>query len=286
MHALVSSAVMVVSGALSVVGAANTPNAALAAPAGSAPTVQGGAQTTPVVDHAQTFYAGKYAVVSGADGGIGAALVEVLLERGATVYAGSRRAQPSSALQRLQRQHGKALRILALDVTRPESVASFRRRVQAPRVDLLLNAAGVNLDGRARLLDAPGRRLEDTLAVNLVGAVRLTQALGSLLRNCGSPVVANVSSVMGSIADNRIGGSPSYRISKAALNMFTKELAVEEPALVALALHPGWVQTTMGGENADVAPRVAAEGLLAVVARASQQDSGAFFRYSGERVPW
>lgn len=286
MHAPILSILVAFLGALSPTGNANSPNANSLARFAAMPSVQGGAQTAPAIDDAHAFFTGKHAVVSGADGGIGAALVEVLLERGATVYAGSRRPQPSAALRQLQQKYGKALCVLSLDVTRPQSIAAFRQKLQAPRVDLLFNAAGVNIDGRARLLDAPDKRLEDTLAVNLVGPVRLTQALGTLLHNCGSPVVANLSSVMGSITDNRIGGSPSYRISKAAINMFTKELAIEEPALIALALHPGWVQTKMGGENADVAPRVAAEGLLAVVARAKQQDSGSYFRYTGERIPW
>lgn len=286
MHAFVFTLAAVTCGVLSPIEPATAPAPAATAGAATAPVAQGGAQTTPAADAAHAFFAGKVAVVSGADGGIGAALVEALLERGATVYAGSRRPKPSAALQRLAQAHGKALRVLPLDVTRLPSIASFRKMVQAPRVDLLFNAAGVNIDKRARLLDAPGARLEETLAVNLVGAVHLTQAFGSMLHNCGSPVVANLSSVMGSIAENRIGGSPSYRISKAALNMFTKELAVEEPAVVALALHPGWVQTKMGGENAEVDPRVSAEGLLGVVARATLADSGAYFRYSGERIPW
>lgn len=235
---------------------------------------------------ANAFYVGKFAVVSGGDGGIGVTLVETLLERGATVYAGSRRPQPSPALAKLVAAYPKTLRVLPLDITRPASVAAFRQKVDAPRVDVLFNAAGVNIDKRFRLTDPPGKRLDDTLAVNLVGAVNLTQALSDLLHNCGSPVVANISSVMGSIADNRIGGSPSYRISKAALNMFTKELAIEEPGVIALSLHPGWVQTKMGGENADVPARASAEGLLTVVARATQRDSGTYLRYTGERIPW
>jgi NAD(P)-dependent dehydrogenase (short-subunit alcohol dehydrogenase family) len=91
---------------------------------------------------------------------------------------------------------------------------------------------------------------------------------------------------MGSIADNSSGGSLAYRMSKTALNMFTKTLSIDEPNVIVLSLHPGWVQTSMGGARAPLAPQASAEGLLSVIQKSSESDSGKFLTYSGKDLPW
>lgn len=237
-------------------------------------------------DAADAFYPGKVVVVSGAQGGVGLALVEGLLRRGATVYAGIHGARPSAALAALARAHAKTLHVLPLDVTQEKSVASFRRQIRAPYVDVVLYAAGVNVDGHGRLLDPVDERFAKSYAVNALGPVRLLAALRELLHNCGTPRIGVLTSVMGSIGENHIGGSPAYRMSKAAANMLVKELSVEEPTLLVLALHPGWVRTKMGGVHADVDPGPSADGLLNVLARATPAQSGAFLRYTGEPIAW
>jgi NAD(P)-dependent dehydrogenase (short-subunit alcohol dehydrogenase family) len=100
--------------------------------------------------------------------------------------------------------------------------------------------------------------------------------------------VANLSSVLGSIASVGRFGTPGYNISKAAQNMATALLAqaLQSRGIVVLALHPGWAQTEMGGADATVPVADAVAGLLRVVDGARPQDSGSFRDWRGEILPW
>ena len=132
---------------------------------------------------------------------------------------------------------------------------------------------------------SPPRR-STTACTNATGPFLLTQALAPLLADGAR--VANLSSELGSIAGKDAFRTPSYSISKAALNMATALLAraLAERGIVVIALHPGWVQTDMGGAGADVAPREAAAALLRVIERAAAGDSGGFFDRHGVPVRW
>ena len=100
-------------------------------------------------------------------------------------------------------------------------------------------------------------------------------------------LIVNISSVMGSIAENG-GGHYIYRSSKAALNMVTRGLAADlaDRGITAVSLHPGWVQTDMGGENAAVTPPNSVAGMRRVIERLTTADSGGFFRYDGAEIAW
>jgi NAD(P)-dependent dehydrogenase (short-subunit alcohol dehydrogenase family) len=91
---------------------------------------------------------------------------------------------------------------------------------------------------------------------------------------------------MGSIGDNSSGGSYGYRMSKAALNMFHKTFSIDFPQITSLVIHPGWVQTDMGGANAPTSVEKSARGILRVIEKASPRDSGDFLDYEGDRLPW
>jgi NAD(P)-dependent dehydrogenase (short-subunit alcohol dehydrogenase family) len=108
------------------------------------------------------------------------------------------------------------------------------------------------------------------------------------LRAGKGKTAAFVTSLMGSIADNTSGQYYAYRSSKAALNAAVKSFAVDTAAdgLIAVLLHPGWVQTDMGGPNAPVTPRESISGMRKVLARVTQKDSGSFFAYDGRGLPW
>jgi NAD(P)-dependent dehydrogenase (short-subunit alcohol dehydrogenase family) len=100
--------------------------------------------------------------------------------------------------------------------------------------------------------------------------------------------VAFLTSLMGSIEDNRSGGSYPYRISKAALNMLGKTLAEDyrDAGLYVAILHPGWVQTRMGGPNAKISVEKSVSGLRDVIAQLDEDRSGEFYAYDGETRPW
>jgi NAD(P)-dependent dehydrogenase (short-subunit alcohol dehydrogenase family) len=128
--------------------------------------------------------------------------------------------------------------------------------------------------------------MQETFDTNVLGPLRMSQALLPHLRRASQPKLVNITSLMGSIADNSSGGSLAYRTSKAALNMVTKNFAREENGITVLCLHPGWVQTDMGGDRAPLTTKASAEGILDVVLKSGSGDTGKFFNYSGKELPW
>lgn len=233
-----------------------------------------------------TSQSGLVCVISGANRGIGLELTRQLLNQGARVYAGARSPETSKALQSLSAESQGRLKVFALDVTSSESIAAFAGQVDADHVDLLLNNAGILLDSDTDWSGLDAKTLAQSFAVNSIGPVLMTQAFLPRLKKSADPKVANITSQMGSIADNSGGGTFAYRMSKAALNMFTKCLSIDEGGLTTLCLHPGWVQTEMGGSHAPVPVEKSAQGLLKVILSATREDSGRFLRFDGQSAPW
>lgn len=229
-------------------------------------------------------------LISGANRGIGLEFVRQLLARGDHVIAACRHPGKATALNGLAGEHPGRLHLLPLDVADAKSRASLVHDLplvlgEEGRIDLLVNNAGVLHSGE-RFGHIEQAILEDSLRTNAVGPFLLAQALAPLLAD-GSRI-ANISSQLGSIGNTTRFGTPSYDISKAAQNMASVLLAraLEERGIVVLALHPGWVQTEMGGANAQVAPADAVHGLLQVIDAATPAQSGSFLDWRGEALPW
>jgi NAD(P)-dependent dehydrogenase (short-subunit alcohol dehydrogenase family) len=196
----------------------------------------------------------------------------------------------AAALNTLAGEHPGRLHVLPLDVADRKSHASLGAELplvlgEGGRLDLLVNNAGV-LHAGERFGDVGATQLADSLHVNAIAPFLHTQALAPRLAEDAR--VANISSQLGSIANCNRFGTPSYNISKAAQNMATRLLAhaLGERGIVVLALHPGWVQTDMGGEDATLEPRRAVEGLLQVIDDADRDASGGFHDWQGESLPW
>ena len=228
-------------------------------------------------------------LISGANRGIGLEFTRQLLARGEHVIAACRHPGKATALNALAGEHPGRLHVLPLDVADPKSRASLVHDLPLvlgdDRIDLLVNNAGVLHSGE-RFGHVEDAILEDSLRVNAIGPFLLAQALAPLL-NDGARI-ANLSSVMASIASRGEFRSPSYCASKAAQNMLTVQLAqaVAARGIVVLALHPGWVQTEMGGEHATVPTADAVRGLLQVVDGATPAQSGSFLDWRGGALPW
>ena len=244
----------------------------------------------------------RTALVTGANRGIGLEFVRQLLARGDHVVAACRHPGKASALNALAGEHPGRLHVLPLDVADAKSRASLLHDLPLVlgddgRIDLLLNNAGVLHSGE-RFGHVEQAMLDDSLRTNAIGPFLLAQALVPLLcdvapghaDDTGSPrtVIANISSQLGSIANTTRFGTPSYAISKAAQNMASVLLAraLAERGIVVLALHPGWVQTEMGGAQAQVTPADAVAGLLRVIDAATPSRSGAFLDWRGASLQW
>jgi NAD(P)-dependent dehydrogenase (short-subunit alcohol dehydrogenase family) len=214
------------------------------------------------------------ALITGANRGLGLEFVRQYRADGWEVIATARQASPEL--------DGLGVRVERLDMSDLAAVSSFDP--QADRLDLLVANAGTYGPRDARTAGEAGEWLE-TFAVNTVAPYLLAQAVTSQVYAAGGKLIA-VSTRMGSIEDNSSGGFLAYRSSKTALNMAWRTLALANRDLVCAVLHPGWVQTRMGGANAPVAPEESIAGMRRVIDGLGPQDSGEFFDYRGERVPW
>lgn len=232
----------------------------------------------------------RHCLVTGANRGIGLAFVDQLLARGDHVIATCRHPGKATVLNTLAGEFPGRLHVLPLDVAKEKSRAELVRELPLVlgddgRIDVLINNAGVLHSGE-RFGHIDAAILEDSFRINAIGPFMLSQALAPWLKDGAR--IANLSSVMGSITRSTQFRSPSYCASKAAQNMLTVELAhaLRTRGIIVLALHPGWVQTEMGGSGATVDIDASARGLLQIVDAATLEDSGHFTDWRGESLPW
>ncbi|MAL08178.1 MAG: short-chain dehydrogenase [Maricaulis sp.] len=224
-------------------------------------------------------------VITGANRGLGLAHAKRYLERGWTVHAACRNPDAADALGAL---NGK-LHIYRYDAASPDDANQLARSIDAP-VDLLFANAGVM--GAERGEQAFGHVAPDAwieaLRINALGPLMLAQAFADKVAASAHKKIALQSSRMGSIADNSSGSGYVYRPSKAALNAIGKSLAVDlKPRGIAVAiLHPGWVQTDMGGDNALLSVEESVAGQQAILDDLTIETSGSFWHQSGEILPW
>ena len=219
------------------------------------------------------------AVITGANRGIGLEWVRQLLSQGWEVYAGY-----GSEKGELAKTDAHQFQ---LDVTSDESVRTFADSIPE-RVDLLVNNAGV-ADGRWQSISEIDHEVAlQVLDINSIGPMRVTQALLPKLGGENMSTIAMVSSLMGSVEDCLSGRSYAYRASKSALNMFSMSMKneLEKANISILILHPGWVQTDMGGPNATVTPEESIGGMLQRVKEQNLEMSGRFVQYDGKTLPW
>jgi len=236
--------------------------------------------------------ASQRSLVTGANRGLGLEFVRQLLARGDRVVATCRHPGRATALNALVGEHPGRVHVLPLDVADPRAIAELVRELllldnddASDRIDLLVNGAGVLHSGE-RFGKVTAVNIEDSFRTNAMGPFLLTQALAPRLADGAR--VANITSQLGSIANTTRFGTPSYDISKAAQNMATALLAaaLRERGIIVVALHPGWVQTDMGGAGATVTPTDSVAGLLRVLSKLRIDDSGSFLDWRGQPLPW
>jgi NAD(P)-dependent dehydrogenase (short-subunit alcohol dehydrogenase family) len=224
---------------------------------------------------------GKVIVITGANRGIGLATAHELQKRGATVVAGVREPHKMPPIS--------GATVLTLDAGNAESCRTFVAEAEREhgRIDGLINNAGILLDHNTPVLDFSEDDFKRVLEINLIAPIRLCQlvALGMLSRGYGR--IVNISSGLGAITGMG-GGYPYYRMSKLALNGFTRMLAAElgETRNVKVnSLDPGWVRTSMGGADATRDPSEPAREIADLVSISGDGPSGGFF-YQGEPREW
>ena len=233
---------------------------------------------------------GRFCLITGAKRGIGLEFTRQWLARGDKVFVLARRPEGSPGLAELLRVHAGTLVLQDCDVADDASVGRARRAVESAwsRLDVVVNNAAI-FGERGGPIDALDlEAIRRTFEVDALGPIRIARALAPLLRKGSDPKLVQITSLMGSIGDNVSGGYWAYRLGKAALNMATRNLAhdLKADGIVAVALHPGWVRTEMGGPEAPLTAQEAVTSLVRTIDRLTAKRSGAFLDRHGKPCPW
>ncbi|WP_286222135.1 SDR family oxidoreductase [Marinobacter apostichopi] len=216
-------------------------------------------------------------VITGANRGIGLELTRYYAGEGCDVIGVCREASAELT--------AAAARVIeGIDVTKDAGVDKLMDALAGERIDLLINNAGLLQDEKLGSIDFDSIRIQ--MEINAYAPLRVTEALVSQIPSGGK--IANITSRMGSIADNDSGGRYGYRASKAALNAFGKSLAMDlKPRGIAVAqLHPGYVQTRMVNFGGLITPEESAKGLAARIEGLNLENTGSFWHSNGEALPW
>jgi len=220
-------------------------------------------------------------LITGANRGIGLEYARQFAAKGYKVIGTVRDPADAKELSAM------ADRVEQLDVADAASVAALAQRLQGVPIDILVNNAGM-FDRRDLTVDKVDFTvMEQTLAVNTLGPLRVTQALMPNLRAGKRRTIVNMSSELGSI-ERSSGRWYAYRTSKAALNQITRTMSAElaPEGFICVVLHPGWVRTDMGGAAATYSPQESVAGLVAVIEKLAPADNGRFYDFRGTAIPW
>jgi NAD(P)-dependent dehydrogenase (short-subunit alcohol dehydrogenase family) len=226
-------------------------------------------------------------LITGANRGLGLEFVRQYALAGTRVLACARRPAEAATLLDLAAASNGEVTVHPLDVASDASVSHLAAEIGDMPVDILINNAGVYGGDHQSLGDIDYETWLRTLSINTLGPIRVTEALRSNLAKGTLKRVVAITSKMGSNPEHK-GTALIYRSSKAALNNAVRGLsiALRSEGIVAVAMHPGWVKTDMGGEAAPLTPPESVASMIKVIASLTPAASGTFLNYNGEEIPW
>ena len=228
-------------------------------------------------------------LITGANRGIGLELTRQYAADGWNIFACCRSPENAYDLNKLAAKAKGAIQLCVLDVNNDAQRAALAAQLRDLPIDILLNNAGVlkRWDNQSFGVTQTDDWL-DVMRTNVIAPMHMMESFATNVALSERKIIANVSSRMGSIADNGSGGFYVYRSSKAALNMVTMSAArdLAGQGISVVALHPGWVRTDMGGENGELSVEASANALRRHLAAVTLADSGRFIDITGETLPW
>lgn len=238
-------------------------------------------------------------LITGANRGIGFEFARQYAADGWHVVATCRNPDRADELQKLARQN-PSLKIEKLDVTDCSAIEALAKKLEALAIDVLINNAGIisggaytgfndgDNDPRQIFGNIDSAEWLKVLQTNSVAPVMISQAFLPHIKRGKEKKLAMISSRCGSLSDNDFPEFVAYDTSKAALNMAMRNISstLRPDGIAVLSLHPGWVQTDMGGDKANIAAQACVSGMRQVIANLTLDQSGSFLRYNGDVVSW
>lgn len=221
-------------------------------------------------------------LITGANRGIGLEMARQYAAAGYTVIGTARQPEAATDLAALS-----GVSVEQLQIGDPDSVSALAQRVGSQPIDILINNAGATGGAHQSLDDLDLNEWHETLNINTIGPLLLARAFkDNLASGSGGKLMTLTSQLAASTWP--MGGMYIYSSTKAAVSKVHQALAIdwrEEPITVAL-MHPGWVQTDMGGPHAEITPQESASGIIDVIANLKPEDSGKFYKWNGDIHPW
>ena len=225
-------------------------------------------------------------LVTGASRGLGLEAARQFAADGWQVHACCRDPGRASDLHTLAADG--AVTVHPLDVSDVAAIDALARDLKGTAIDVLLNNAGVQGGSAQSFGNIDYDTWMATFRTNTLAPMKMAEAFVDHVAASERRLIVTVSSIFGSIADNRSGKAHIYRTSKAAANMVMRVLAVDlrERGITAFNMHPGWVRTDMGGPSARLSPAESIAGIKQVIEAATPAQSGAFLDWQGKTLPW
>jgi NAD(P)-dependent dehydrogenase (short-subunit alcohol dehydrogenase family) len=234
----------------------------------------------------------KKVLITGTNKGLGLELTRLYLEKGFEVFSCIRN-NPSEGISALKQKFKEKFNIINMDVSSDESVNQAAEEIKGltNSIDILINNAAILYNDYSNLpLEEVNTQIAlQTINVNTLGPLRVNKAFLSLVKEGEAKIIVNISSEAGSIGENRRDRMYDYCMSKAALNMQSVILQryVKPYGIKILTLHPGWMITDMGGNNADIVPETAAEGIIKLIDEyQGRLDDIMYMDYTGKPYQW
>lgn len=227
-------------------------------------------------------------LITGASRGIGLEFVRQYLADGWRVLACCRNPASADKLADLAASSDGKVTVHALDVDDVNSAAALKEALAGTRIDVLINNAGITGHRDNGLGTMDYEAWEAAMRTNVMGPMKVTEALIDNLLAGEQKKLITISSRMGSIGGNQATNAITYRSSKTAVNMVMSCLAnaLADKGVTAVCFHPGWVRTDMGGTGADISPQESVTGMRQVIAGLTTADNGSFRNYDGASIAW
>ena len=236
----------------------------------------------------------KRILITGSNSGLGFEFSKQYLERGDYVIACCRKPENAGELRDLKEKHPGWIIVPQLEVSDEEARNKLFNQISGfiDKIDILINNAGIisgNLEYSPPLGELYKEDMTKVFLINSISPLYMVERFLPLLKRSNSPVIVNISSMSGSLTKRTRGGGYSYSASKAALNMFMRNLTYDlrEQRIIVVSLHPGWVKTGFPyTENAPLETEDSVKGMIKVIDSLEMDDTGKFKDWQGNELPW